>query len=132
MESPSSPDGHLAGLTVLVVDDDYFVANECASVLRENGAKVLGPVPDMMHARAALAETAADCVLLDINLKGQMVFELAQELLAQGVPTVFTTGYDSSILPQTLSDTPCLQKPVERRALVSVVRREANGRGGRA
>ena len=124
----SSSTENLAGMTVLVVEDDYFVASECVDLLREQGARVVGPVPDMGRARAMLAESRVDCVLLDINLKGEMVFQLARELASQGVPMVFTTGYDSSILPQDLRDRPCLQKPVDGRELVKLVRRQAEAR----
>lgn len=128
MEPQNSPSSKLAGLTVLVVEDDYLVATECADVLRTNGAEVLGPVPDMARARAALSETGADCVVLDINLKGEMAFEFAQELITRGIPTVFTTGYDSWVLPQEMQGTPCLRKPVETRELVRIVRSEADAR----
>src|SRR5262245_34301843 len=84
----------LAGLRVLIVEDDYFVANECASLLREQGADVLGPVPDASRGREIIAEETPDCVLLDVNLKGDFAFELASELLDLHIPIIFTTGYD--------------------------------------
>jgi DNA-binding response OmpR family regulator len=112
----------LGDVCVLVVEDDYFVANESASVLRDHGARVLGPVPDMDRARGLLAEEQPDCVLLDVNLKGELVYPLAEDLLHRGIPAVFTTGYDTSFLPPTLQGMPCLQKPVETRELVRVVR----------
>ena len=123
MEVAGLPIPTLAGLRVLVVEDDYFVASECASALRDHGARVLGPVPDMYRARATLSDAPADCVLLDVNLKGEMVFDLARELMGQGIPLVFTTGYDTSFLPPMLRDSPCLQKPVDTQELVSSVRR---------
>ena len=128
MELVSSESGTLAGITVLVVEDDYFVASECVELLREHGANVVGPAPDMDKARSTLAASRVDCVLLDINLKGEMVFELAHELADRGIPMVFTTGYDSSVLPQSLRDRPCLQKPVEVRDLINLVRRQAVSR----
>jgi DNA-binding response OmpR family regulator len=119
----------LSGIRILIVEDDYFVASECANALRNHGARVLGPVPDMPRARVALSEGAADCVLLDVNLKGEMVFELARELQNRGIPMIFTTGYDTSFLPASLRESPCLQKPVDTRELVSSVRRAVEGRG---
>jgi DNA-binding response OmpR family regulator len=124
---PSSQANNLAGLCVLVVEDDYFVANESASVLRNHGARVLGPVPDMDRARGLISEEEPDCVLLDVNLKGEMVYALAEDLLHLGIPAVFTTGYDASFLPATLQGMPCLQKPVENRELVRVVKMLSDG-----
>jgi|SRR4051812_26201247 DNA-binding response OmpR family regulator len=116
---------NLAGITVLVVEDDYFVASDTATVLADHGARVLGPVPDLARARGILAAESPDCALLDVNLKGQFVFELAEELQAHGVPAIFATGYDISILPPGLRNAPCLQKPVESRELVRVIRDQA-------
>jgi len=118
----------LTGLRILVVEDDYIVANECGAVLRKHGAHVLGPVPDVPRARATLFAETPDCILLDINLKGEMVFDLAREIVVRGTPIVFTTGYDSTILPASLRGRPLLQKPVETRELIHVVRRETRMR----
>jgi DNA-binding response OmpR family regulator len=114
----------LSGVSVLIVEDDYFVANECATVLRARGARVLGPVPDVQGAREQLRVESPDCVLLDVNLKGEMVFEFARDLLARQVPAVFTTGYDSSFLPESLRGARCLKKPVEGRDLIHAIRVE--------
>jgi hypothetical protein len=54
----------LAGLSVLVVEDDYLLAKEVASTLREYGAVVLGPVPDVARGRALLTKSLPDCALL--------------------------------------------------------------------
>jgi two-component SAPR family response regulator len=125
---PSNPGTSLAGFNVLVVEDDYFVANELAAILREHGANVLGPVPDVAKGRAILSNSEPDCALLDVNLKGQLVFELAEELIDRGVPSVFTTGYDSSFLPPRLRKAPCLQKPIDGRDLVRTIQNEAAAR----
>jgi DNA-binding response OmpR family regulator len=118
----------LAGLSVLVVEDDYLLAKEVASILREHGAVVLGPVPDVARGRALLSESRPDCALLDINLKGQFVYELAEELIKLGVPPIFTTGYDSSFLPRQLIGRACLQKPIDMRNLVLSIRKETTPR----
>ena len=119
----------LEGLSVLVVEDDYLLAKEVASTLREYGAVVLGPVPDVARGRALLlTESLPDCALLDVNLKGQFVYELAEELIRLGVPPIFTTGYDSSFLPEELNGRACLQKPIDMRTLVLSIRRETTAR----
>jgi two-component SAPR family response regulator len=126
--SPVNDTVDLAGISVLVVEDDYFVAKEVASILREHGANVLGPVPDIGRGRALLSASTPDCAVLDVNLKSQFVFELAEDLRQRGVPPIFATGYDSSFLPPSLRDFPILQKPVDANALVRVVRDEVTAR----
>lgn len=120
--------GPLEGLSILVVEDDYFVAYELARELRAQGASMVGPVPDLARARAAIADQSPDCVLLDINLKGDYVFDLAEEVMACGIPTIFTTAYDASVIPSDLRGAPCLQKPIVTQELVRLVQLEATSR----
>jgi len=119
---PPDESTDLTGLSVLVVEDEYFVASDSARVLRDHGARILGPVPDLQRAREVLAGENPDVVLLDVNLKGEMVYALAEELQRHGVPMIFATGYDSSFLPAALRGTPCLQKPIESHELVRAVK----------
>jgi DNA-binding response OmpR family regulator len=117
----------LAGYRLLVVEDDYFVAQELCATLREYGATVLGPAPSVSSARSLASALRPDCVLLDINLDGELAFELARELEARGMRTVFTTGYDASFVPQHLRHTVCLQKPVDATALLRSIREHPPG-----
>jgi len=112
----------LAGYRLLVVEDDYFVAQDLCATLREHGATVLGPAPSVSSARSLAGVLRPDCVLLDINLDGELAFDLAREFQARGMRTVFTTGYDASFVPQLLRHTVCLQKPVDANALLRSIR----------
>jgi DNA-binding response OmpR family regulator len=118
---------NLAGYRLLVVEDDYFVAQDLCTTLRDYGATVLGPAPSLSSARSLARALRPDCVLLDINLDGELAFDLARELQAHGMRTVFTTGYDASFVPQHLRDTVCLQKPVDAAALLHCIREQPPG-----
>jgi hypothetical protein len=49
---------------------------------------------------------------LDVNLGGEHVFPVADELVRRGVPVIFATGYDAaSVLPPAHRDRPRLEKP---------------------
>ncbi len=108
----------LAMRRILVVEDDYFVAQDLCTTLRDHGAHVVGPVPSIDAARAHLKDAAIDCVLLDINLDGEHAFELAAEARNAGFKVVFLTGYDFSFIPRELKPIDCLQKPVDTSALL--------------
>lgn len=112
----------LAGYRVLVIEDDYLVAQDLCAALRRRGAEVIGPAPSMSRGRDLLNGPRPHCALLDINLNGDLVFGLAEELRAQRIATIFTTGYDAAFLPPALRDTPCLQKPIDFNALLRVIR----------
>ena len=59
-----------------------------------------------------------DLVVLDINLHGEMVHPVADALQERGVPFVFATGYDQSVLPERHQDAPRWEKPFDPNALV--------------
>lgn len=112
----------LEGLRILVVEDEYLIADDMRQTLIDAGADVLGPVPNVTAAAALLAsETGVDAALLDINLGGTMVFELADTLRAHAVPFAFATGYDSSAIPDRFAEVPTLEKPVKPRSIVAVL-----------
>ena len=83
---------------------------------------MIGPVGGAAEAMAkAASETRIDAAVLDINLRGDQVFEVADALSARGVTLVFATGYESSILPARYRDTPRCQKPFETADLVALL-----------
>jgi DNA-binding response OmpR family regulator len=125
MESATLPDLEpqaLSGYSVLIVEDDYFIAQDMASTLRGLGARIIGPVPNVERARSLAAQHDLDCAILDINLKGELAFDLAGDLAAKGVRPIFATGYDATFVPHALHGISCLLKPVNARDLVQAIR----------
>jgi len=120
--STTAGDHELAGHLVLVVEDDYFIAEEICAALREKGASVIGPAADVEHGRMLMARQPLDCAVLDVNLHGEHVFQLAGELRARGVRSIFATGYDAAFLPLAFRDAIYLQKPIDLAALVRAVK----------
>jgi DNA-binding response OmpR family regulator len=118
---PAARERLLQGLSVLVVEDDYFIAIEMCSALRAAGARVIGPARDLQTGLAAIRDERIDCGVLDINLRGQLAFELATELRARHVPAIFATGYDASMIPAELADAVRLEKPVDFAALCRAI-----------
>jgi DNA-binding response OmpR family regulator len=120
-KTKSEKDGVLTGRRVLVVEDDYFIANEICATLREHGAEVLGPAPDVEHGLDLVRKNNIDCAVLDINLHGTLAFDIASELRQRSTPAIFATGYDGSVLPSEFSGSIRLEKPVDLRALLRAV-----------
>jgi CheY-like chemotaxis protein len=109
----------LQGRTILVVEDEYFLATEISRALAKAGAEVVGPFPTVAEAWAAVArEPPVSAGLIDINLRGEMVYPLADLLRQRGIPFVFMTGYDRAALPAAYRDVPICDKPVNIRDFV--------------
>jgi len=103
--------GALAYRRVLIVEDEYFLADDMAQALEKLGAQVVGPVQTTDKALAVLTDEPVDAAVLDINLKGETVFPLADALRDKGVPFVFATGYDAHSVPDAYRDVPRWEKP---------------------
>jgi DNA-binding response OmpR family regulator len=113
---------------ILVVEDEYFIADEISRELTRAGVNVIGPAPTVRDAFALLRSgMRVDAAVLDINLRDEMVYPVAAELRREGVPFVFATGYDAAILPAEFTSVPLWGKPFEPRALALMLRDLATG-----
>jgi DNA-binding response OmpR family regulator len=104
----------LAGRKVLVVEDEYFLADDVAKGLEANGAEVIGPVGDKDDALDLIEDSEGlDAAVLDLNLRGEMAFPVADALLERGVPFIFATGYDQAVIPARYGEVTRCEKPVD-------------------
>lgn len=118
----------LRGRQVLVVEDEYILAEDLHRTLEEAGAIVLGPVPSVADAIALIeAEPEIDGAVLDLNLDGEMVFPVADMLAEREIPFVFTTGYEAWNVPARFANATRCEKPVEAGKLARVLSREMAG-----
>ncbi|WP_407158442.1 response regulator [Bradyrhizobium sp. STM 3557] len=111
----------LDALDVLVIEDDYYIADDMRQWLENAGAHVLGPCPDVETAFRTLEQYHADCAVVDINLGNGPSFDPARDLLARGMSVVLVTGYDAKVIPTDLSHLPCLHKPTEPQKIIKAV-----------
>jgi DNA-binding NtrC family response regulator len=111
----------LDGARILVVEDEYYLAEDLAAALRSGGAEVVGPVGSLGQAEEPLASGRLDGAVLDMNLRGEPGFALAERLQAEGVPFVIVSGYSSEAIPHSLSQVPRLEKPVDCRDAVEAL-----------
>jgi DNA-binding response OmpR family regulator len=119
----------LAGYRVLLVEDNFNIARALARALELHGAKIIGPVGTVKDAMARLdANEPIDGAVLDINLRGEFAYRVADVLQSKGVRVVFLTGYDETSIPVCYRHVPCLQKPVSISRLVRVLRDECSPR----
>ncbi len=127
MSAQSQPS--LSGRRVLVVEDEFFVADDLVQALTRLGAEVLGPVPTRDEALDLLAAAEPiDLAVLDINLEDEAVYPVADLLSEQGVPFLFATGYSRALVPAQYQHVPRWEKPFDPQALVQALPRLLQGR----
>jgi two-component SAPR family response regulator len=106
-------------IRILIVEDNFVVANALKYLIDGYGGSVAAMVPTLERAFEVLAAEPIDIAVLDIDLNGTSVVPLAEHLRAQRVPFVFLTGYgDEALLPEPLRGHPRFDKPVEAERLV--------------
>lgn len=122
----------LEGMTVLVVEDEYMIADDLVRCLARAGAQIVGPAPSLAVATELAAGSRLDAAVLDVNLRGTPVYPLADALRARGVPVVLATGYATDAIPPAYADLPHCEKPVTPEAVCDAVARAGAGRAAAA
>jgi len=113
---------NLAGLRVLVIEDESIVAMFLQDTLAEIGCEVIGIASRFDDAVEKAKSLAFDIAILDVNLNGRNTFPIADSLTERGVAFVVATGYGATNLPQSLQRVPILQKPFRQRDLERALR----------
>lgn len=120
-------DRALSGYRIIILEDDYYQAEDSKQCLERAGAKVIAVTATVPDLTALLAKGRIDAALIDINLGRSLSFDFARELAAQAIPFVFLTGYDAGMLPVDLAGSPCLSKPADTARVVSTLAGLASG-----
>ena len=109
---------------LLIVEDSYLVILTLEAMCEDLSWTVVGPATRLSEAiRLAQTETF-DAALLDVNLDGEMSWEVAGILKDRGIPFAFSTGYDeTSILPDHLAGSQIFAKPYRMADVESRLRR---------
>ena len=119
---PGNAGGPLSGCRVLVIEDEYFLADDIVRALAALGARVVGPYGDLQEATGVVdRDVAIDAAIVDINLREEMVFPLARLLRSRKVPLVFTTGYDRTSIEPEFRDVQLWGKPLDLKAMAREV-----------
>jgi CheY-like chemotaxis protein len=108
---------------ILVVEDEFLIALDIAGALEQNGHVVIGPFASRQDAVAALEREQIDGALLDANLGGEPVGDIADALAARRLPFAFVSGYGVEHLPPKHKHAPLVRKPFTNSDLLTVVER---------
>ena len=105
--------GTLSGHRILVVEDEWLIADYLATMLEDMECKVVGPVSTVADALARVAAGEIDCALLDANLNGESSESVADALTTNSVPFIVVTGYGAlDLATDTMNSALRLSKPL--------------------
>lgn len=108
--------------TILIVEDDPFIAMDLEDTFDACGFKVIGPVADVNTGLKVLKETSPDIAMLDYNLGRETSIEIARELSQQNIPYFFLSGQIKSVIvDHDIPPQPVIAKPYVPDHLIRIV-----------
>jgi CheY-like chemotaxis protein len=119
----------LQGLRVLIAEDNLFAAMELQRALIDLGCEPVGPVARLDQALRRARQEDLDGALLDVDLRGELVFAVAEELERRRIPVIFASGYDADdMFPEAFARHPRLRKPFGESDIRRVLKEALGGR----
>ncbi len=120
----------LAGMNVLLVEDNIIIAMDCAEMLQSLGANNVTMAASVAEALEAVSAEIFQFALLDYNLGVETSLAIADVLLARGIPFSFATGYDGDVQNRGHANAPVIGKPYGTAQLVPLLRTLGFGGAG--
>ena len=111
----------LRGKRILVVEDGALLSMDLEASLAAAGCHVVGPAATVETARKLITHEQCDAALLDVNLSGHPVDELAAALTKHAVPFAFLTGYGREALPRGFGEAKVLGKPFGQHEVLAML-----------
>lgn len=109
----------LAGLTILVVEDEYLIAMDVEHLCLENGAAAVSIARALDEVEAG---AAVDAAVVDLMLAGHSTLDFAAGLAERGIPFVFASGYaDRGDIARRFPGVPVVTKPYAGNDLVEAL-----------
>lgn len=119
-----APEDLLIPADVLLVEDNFIIALDAEDALRRVGAREVRTAGNVAAALELIDERTPEFAVLDVNLGIETSFEIANRLLALGVPFAFMTGYgENEPLPDEFAQVPRIRKPFTHQSLAAVLGR---------
>jgi CheY-like chemotaxis protein len=84
-------------VSVLIVEDEPFIALDLAVAVEEARGKVIGPAGSVCEALMLIEQHLVQAAILDVNLSDRDVTPIAELLIGGGVPVIFYSGLDLPI-----------------------------------
>lgn len=115
----------LAGLQILVLEDEFLIALDVEQLCYDNGAAQVG-----ILSRVGQHELPqCDLAILDLKLGGTSTIPLAEKLQERGTPFLFVSGYgDQAAISERFPGVTLIAKPYLADDLLAAIAQAANGK----
>ena len=117
----------LAGMRVLVMEDEILIAMDVEQLCRDHGAAEVVLVhalnkDGLEGAPERPLEAGIDAAILDVELAGDSTLPFAEKLVAASVPFVFATGHTEAVeLFDAFPGVAVIGKPYGEHALIEAL-----------
>ena len=116
------PMGGLDGCRILLVEDEYFLADDLKNELNSRGAKIVGPIADLSEAEDQVCRDGFDVAVIDVKLGDEFAWSIADKLMRDNIPFVFVTGYGAAAIPDRFREIKRWEKPYDMSKLTDSIR----------
>jgi len=120
--SPAARSGTLAGMRLLVVEDDALLLLDLEDVLRAAGAQTVHTCCTIEEAIHCSETESFDAAIIDVRIGSDSIAPIARQLVARGTPFLFYTGQPRSdrIMAECLK-CQILSKPAQSAVIVNTL-----------
>ena len=98
-----------------------MVAILLEDLLQELGCHVVEIASRVETALTSVTERLFDVAILDVNLKGETSYPVADLLEVHKIPFLFATGYGIEVIPEKYRQRAVLQKPFRKQELAETL-----------
>ncbi|NNE57257.1 MAG: response regulator [Hellea sp.] len=109
--------------TILIVEDDPFIALDLQDTFENEGFEVFGPVAAVDEALSLLERGIPDVAMLDYNLGRETSIPLAHQLDKISVPYIFVSGQvDRVVTGNDQRQQTVVSKPFDPDRLIQIIK----------
>ena len=112
----------MTGFRVLIVEKEILSALDIEATLLAFGCEVIGPVASLKQALRIATLEQFDAAILDVTIRDELIYPVAEKLLERGIPFVLASGYGQWALPEPMRAHPRLTKPFTTQDLETEMR----------
>lgn len=116
-------------MRVLILEDEMLLQMQMEMLVEDLGFQVVGPHAAVAPAMADVMADKVDCALLDVNLRGETSWAVADALAAKGVAFALTSGNNAADLEPRFAGRPVFIKPVDENRVKKFLSEAAAARG---